>query len=1165
MKKLFYIVILLPVLVLGQSPDQNYIKTTAYKQASTTPLSNPEADEAAVQLTYYDGLGRPIQQIAHKQSNSGKDIINHFEYDQFGRQTKDFLPYVNQGPSLNYNDTAGSEVYDFYNQPEFENTLNPYTESKLEISPYERVIKVASAGNDWTMDSGKEIKLDYRTNVEDEVKYFKATATWNVTYSIYNISIIQNAYYTANDLYKTISKDENWISGLNHTTEEFKNKQGQIVLKRTYNNNTPHDTYYVYDQFGNLTYVLSPLTNGNITATILDELCYQYKYDSSNRLVEKKLPGKQWEFIVYDKLDRPVATGPAFTPYGGTDIGWLITEYDVFGRVTKTGWKQMTVNANTRYTNQSSINSGSNPFTLSQNEVLTENYYDDYTFAGAPTLPNDVEGQTLATNVKGLPTGTWVRVLDTPGSTTAETFYILYDDRYRPVRTYTTNHLGGYTQVDTKLDWAGKAQYTITRHKYNNSSNEVVKRDNFSYTPQDRLELHTQQINTEPEQLIVKNTYDELGQLIRKNVGGTDITGVNALQTVDYAYNIRGWLKSINDVNTLGNDLFAFSIGYNDPQENPVALYNGNISETLWKTANDNILRFYNYEYDALNRLTVGNYLKEGGNYHDSYHESVAYDKNGNILRLLRHGDSDANDYEFVIDDLTYTYRANSNQLDKVFDSTNVPQGFKDDSDGIEDPDDDYGYDANGNMFRDTNKGITGIRYNHLNLPVRILFENGFEIQYLYDAVGTKLQKYVYGNNNPTTQYLVGGFQYYNGSLKFFPHEEGYVDVLNGHYHYVFNYTDHLGNIRLSYSDANEDNMVDNSEILEENNYYPFGLKHTAYNTNEQQYIEDQALNQIILEDLPKYEGDGSYQYKYNGKEWQDELGLNFYDYGARNYDSALGRWMNIDPLAEQMRRYSPYNYAFNNPLRFIDPDGMSPYSYDSEEYLDGSDWHWEGNKLVPDRGDNLTTRNEDGSVGHYTFDGVDWQGEGIDMQGNEFVGTGSSGGEGDFEVEDNDDLISGIDVSTDEVDYFGLSVSTVGNVSSAVSGFAMYRVASSFKSNSNLWSFQKLDVRQKNWRINAVLGPNGNAALGKYGLKILKYSKVAGVVGTTVGVAYSGYKIYKGTATTIDYVDVGVGVTSLGATLFLASNPVGWAIGAGAAIYFTGRLVYDLIEEAND
>ncbi|WP_317167939.1 RHS repeat domain-containing protein [Flavobacterium jejuense] len=199
------------------------------------------------------------------------------------------------------------------------------------------------------------------------------------------------------------------------------------------------------------------------------------------------------------------------------------------------------------------------------------------------------------------------------------------------------------------------------------------------------------------------------------------------------------------------------------------------------------------------------------------------------------------------------------------------------------------------------------------------------------------------------THYLAGGFQYKNSDLQFFPHAEGYVKHNSGAYSYVFNYTDHLGNVRVSYSDIDKNGVLGDehiveceiisggkgipivrctdyytSPILEENHYYPFGLKHSGYNANNSQ---------------------PNYNYKYNGKELQTELGLNMYDYGARNYDPALGRWMNIDPLAEQMRRHSPYNYAFNNPMSFIDPDGMAP------EWIPGSD------------GKAITTEVKDGKI----------------------------------------------------------------------------------------------------------------------------------------------------------------------------------------------------------
>ncbi|MDQ7959666.1 RHS repeat-associated core domain-containing protein, partial [Flavobacterium lindanitolerans] len=176
---------------------------------------------------------------------------------------------------------------------------------------------------------------------------------------------------------------------------------------------------------------------------------------------------------------------------------------------------------------------------------------------------------------------------------------------------------------------------------------------------------------------------------------------------------------------------------------------------------------------------------------------------------------------------------------------------------------------------------------------------------------------------------------------------EGYVraTVVNGTtaYSYVYNYTDHLGNIRLSY--AQDPASPTELKILEENHYYPYGLKHTNYNSDllvHREYrgtlgIKDPGPIEPLVPVLP-------YNYKYNGKEFQDEMGLNMYDYGARNYDPAIGRWMNMDPLAEMSKRFSPYTYAYDNPVFFVDPDGMlAVYDWDA---------HNSGNKGVYKDGD---------------------------------------------------------------------------------------------------------------------------------------------------------------------------------------------------------------------
>ncbi len=146
-------------------------------------------------------------------------------------------------------------------------------------------------------------------------------------------------------------------------------------------------------------------------------------------------------------------------------------------------------------------------------------------------------------------------------------------------------------------------------------------------------------------------------------------------------------------------------------------------------------------------------------------------------------------------------------------------------------------------------------------------------------------------------------------ALQFFNQPEGYVKNEDGKFGYVYQYKDHLGNVRLSYTDTDASGDISQDEIIQENHYMPFGLKMRGFNN-----VVNSNGNSVAEKRM------------FGGKEYNEELGLNWYDITARNYDPALGRWMNLDPKAEEMRRHSPYNYAFNNPIYFLDPDGMKPF-----------------------------------------------------------------------------------------------------------------------------------------------------------------------------------------------------------------------------------------------
>lgn len=303
----------------------------------------------------------------------------------------------------------------------------------------------------------------------------------------------------------------------------------------------------------------------------------------------------------------------------------------------------------------------------------------------------------------------------------------------------------------------------------------------------------------------------------------------------------------------------------------------------------DGMIRGYKFAYDGLDRLTEAEYGEGSsinGNPNFFTERVTGYDKNGNIKGLQRYGQTSASGYG-MIDDLTFTL--NGNRLSRVDDAVtaSVYNGGFEFRDGAKQANE-YAYDANGNLTKDLNRNIADIQYNCLNLSSKVTFGDGNTISYVYAADGTKLRTvHTIGGAVTTTDYC-GNVVYENGIAKLLLTEVGYVTLSDNVYHY--HVKDHQGNNRV---------VVDQNGTVEEtNHYYPFGGIFASSSNSVQPY-------------------------KYNGKELDTKNGLNWYDYGARHYDAALGRFTTVDPMAEKYYQISPYTYCGNNPILFIDKSGM--------------------------------------------------------------------------------------------------------------------------------------------------------------------------------------------------------------------------------------------------
>ena len=395
----------------------------------------------------------------------------------------------------------------------------------------------------------------------------------------------------------------------------------------------------------------------------------------------------------------------------------------------------------------------------------------------------------------------------------------------------------------------------------------------YSYDHADRL-LKVEHTLGGAKVTLAAYAYDNLGRLQSKSLHGSDA------DRQAYAYNVRGWLTGISGTK------FTQNLYYNTG--NGPAKYNGSISSMTWKAGTASTVRGYKFTYDGLNRMLNATYGETAGisTNANRFSENVTgYDKNGNIKSLQRYGQTGASAYG-LLDNLTFTL--NGNQLSRVDDAVSTAAygtntAFVNGASAAGE----YAYDVNGNLTKDLNKGITDIQYNVLNLPSTVSFSDGSTITYTYGADGTKLRTvHKIGSTTTTTDYC-GNVIYENGTQKLLLTEEGYIN-LTGTQQYHYYLKDHQGNNRV---------VINQSGTVEEtNHYYPFGgVFGTTGNTQP---------------------------YKYNGKEFDTKKGLNWYDYGARYYDAALGRFTTVDPSSENYYAFNPYSYCVNNPIKYIDPDG---------------------------------------------------------------------------------------------------------------------------------------------------------------------------------------------------------------------------------------------------
>lgn len=875
-----FVSILLTIWLPGfaqQTNSQNYVISQTYKQSGSNPN---DVSKVVTQVQYIDGLGRPMQNVVVGQSPAGSDIVTHIEYDAYGRQAKQFLPFTAAGNGA-FQANGASATTTWYNANSANLKSNdlghPFTETVFEPSPLNRPSSVRAPGNNSASSS-----IQYTGNIANEVKLY-----------IHNGStIVQNGFYAAGTLYRSQITDEN-----SKVSNEYTDLQGRVVCKSIAESGGLA-TYYVYDDYRLLRAVLQPNYQDDASLT---NSAFLYDYDNRGRLIKKQIPGAGNMEMVYDNFDRLVYARDANQATRGV---WGFTKYDGFNRPIATGEissaadrATLASTVDTAVEHHETRDNGATagyslgktaPKTATEADLRTITFYDDYGFL-KPTGFDYTNGYGIVnTSVKGQVTGGRVRMLPGNGGTGAWlTAVTYYDGEYRAIQSVRDLYDLGVnakerTSMQYKYDLAPVVSQQKTVQTVNGS--DKIHIQTFEYDHADRLLSVTETVQVGAKiktAITLAQRYNTLGQLQSKWFHAYATAPTKFRTRTDYTNNIRGWLTNAQtkyQIHT-GTDLPFYTIGLE--YANGVNYTNGNISSMKWAEKDvSTITKGLSFSYDGANRLISSTGI---GGYGDT-ESGITFDKNGNIKTLQRAG--------AAVDNLGYSYVGN--RLSAVNDGSGNNTGVKSGASA-------YAYDANGNMTSDGNRGAV-LTYNYLNLP-KLVSIGGKTFAYDYDAGGTKHKYYDSNYNPPTgdTLYVkyAGTFEYdASNVLKRVATSEGQLVPSGDTLRFDYFIKDHLGNVRVVFNEK--------GDVLQQTDYYPFGLE-IDRNSPVISLAGRNNLNRRL----------------YLGKELQ--VGTGYLDLSRRFFDPLTGRFTNIDPVTDTQENYSTYQYGWNNPILRSDPNGDIP------------------------------------------------------------------------------------------------------------------------------------------------------------------------------------------------------------------------------------------------